>query len=388
MNHRTLGATLLVAGTTIGAGMLAQPMTSSGFGYGSSIILLIAMWIYMLVAAAITVEISDGNSHSIAVMADKTLGRGAKYLAATSMLVLFWSLLWCYISGGSSILHQGFAPTFPVTVLIVAFTLVFGLSVAICTKAVDYSNRFIFMVKIIVLGIILVGLIPFVRLDNLTAPIDKGHLSLHHVIPIFFTAYGFHGSIPSLIKYLNGDKKSIYLSLGFGSLIPLVVYIIWQTITLGIIGSKMNGTQDVGLFIHYLTTHTGHSYLTVLTNAFAFLAIVTSFLGVSLGLFDYISEWFKTGSAYARLKSTVLTFGLPLALALIYPNGFITALGCAAVALSILAVVLPCLIALKKGAIAQKNPNACTSFLLNKALVVLILLGGIVVIAIEVILKS
>jgi hypothetical protein len=46
----------------------------------------------------------------------------------------------------------------------------------------------------------------------------------------------------------------------------------------------------------------------------------------------------------------------------------------------LLAVVLPCLVALKE---ARQ-----TSFLLNKSLVFLILLGGIAVIAIEVILKS
>ena len=65
---------------------------------------------------------------------------------------------------------------------------------------------------------------------------------------------------------------------------------------------------------------------------------------------------------------------------LIYPNGFITALGCAAVALSLLAVVLPCLVALKE--------ERHTSFLMSKGVVLLVLLGGVAVIAIEVILKS
>jgi tyrosine-specific transport protein len=388
MNQRTLGATLIVAGTTIGAGMLAQPMTSSGFGYCSSIILLIGMWVYMLISAGITVEISGGVGQSIAVLAEKKLGRIAKYVAASSMLVLFWSLLWCYISGGSSILHQGIVTSIPIPFVIVAFTVVFGLSVATCTAAVDYSNRFIFLIKIVVLVVILSGLISFVRLDNLFSPSGKAQLSLHHVIPVFFTAYGFHGSIPFLIKYLDGDKKSIYTSLILGSMIPLVVYIIWQTVTLGIIGNSLDGTEDVGLFIHRLTTQTGHSYLTILTNAFAFLAIVTSFLGVALGLFDYISEWFKTVDILSRIKITTLTFGLPLILALIYPDGFIMALGCAAVALSILAVVLPCLIALKQSRGVQHNQSFWTSLLLNKALVVLILLGGIAVIAIEVMLKS
>jgi tyrosine-specific transport protein len=381
MNQRTLGATFLVAGTTIGAGMLALPMTSANFGFNNSVLLLVAMWVYMLLAAGIMVEISHGKGQSIAAIVESRLGAWAKSLAAASMLILFWSLLWCYISGGSSIVYQETNKALPISAFILIFTCLLSVFVVICTAAVDYANRFIFIAKVAVFVIILVGLFPFIRCENLATTAGGTQLSLHHVIPVFFTAYGFHGSIPSLISYLEGDKRSVYVSLIAGSFIPLVVYILWQIVTLGIIGNSLNGTEDVGLFINQLTTKTGNVYLTFLTNAFAFLAIATSFLGVALGLFDYISEWFKKKSdVVTRAKVTVLTFGLPLVLALIYPNGFIVALGCAAVALSLLAVVLPCLVALKE---ARQ-----TSFLLNKSLVFLILLGGIAVIAIEVILKS
>ena len=382
MNQRTLGATFLIAGTTIGAGMLALPMTSASFGFGRSVLLLIGMWLYMLISAGIMVEISHGKGQSIAAIAENRLGVWASRAAAISMLVLFWSLLWCYISGGSSILHQEMRTSLPIWVIVVGFAVFFGVFVVMCTRAVDYANRFIFLAKVVVFAVILVGLLPFVTCENLTTTAKSAQLSVHHVIPVFFTAYGFHGSIPSLMTYLDGDKRSIYTSLTLGSLIPLVVYILWQTITLGVIGNHLNGTEDVGLFISHLTRKTGHPYLSLLTNVFAFLAIATSFLGVALGLFDYVSEWFKKeNDGKKRLKVAALTFGLPLVLALIYPNGFITALGCAAVALSLLAVVLPCLVALKE---KQKH----TSFLMNKGVVVFVLIGGLAVIAIEVILKS
>lgn len=381
MNQRTLGATFLIAGTTIGAGMLALPMTSAGFGFTHSLALLIGMWFYMLLSAGIMVEISHGKGQSIAAIAEKHLGTWGARIAAISILTLFWSLLWCYISGGSSIIRQEIIGTVPTPLLVIAFTAFFGIFVVICTRTTDYANRFLFLTKIVIFAIIIAGLFPFIRCENLTKVTGNATLSLHHVIPIFFTSFGFHGCIPSLITYLDGDKKSTYTSLILGSLIPLLVYILWQTITLGIVGSNMNGTEDVGVFISHLTTKTGNMYLSFLTNAFAFLAIATSFLGVALGLFDYVSEWFKKNNDLkTRMKVTALTFGLPLILALIYPNGFITALGCAAVALSLLAVVLPCLVAFKE--------ERSVSFLMNKGFVLLILLGGIAVIVIEVILKS
>jgi len=381
MKQRILGAIFLIGGTTIGAAMLALPMTSSHFGFYKSVALLFGMWLYMLLAAVIMVEISHGKGQSIAALSEKRLGHSAKFVAASSMLVLFWSLLWCYISGGSSILHQEIGGSVPVPVLVIAFTLCLGVFVAICTQAVDYANRFVLFFKIGIFAVIVAGLLPFIQSENLAKTTVNSGFSFHYAIPIYFTSFAFHGSIPSLISYLDGNRKNIYKSLIIGSLLPLSVFSLWQLITLGTLGGTLTGTEDVGVFITRLTEKTGNPYLTFLTNAFALTGMATSFLGVALGLFDYISEWFKKkNDLKTRLKVATLTFGLPLALALIYPKGFITALGCAAVALSLLAVVLPCLIALK-----EERPS---SFVLNKALVLLILLGGIAVIGIEVIFKS
>ena len=381
MNQRILGAIFLIGGTTIGAGMLALPMTSSHFGFYKSMVLLAGMWLYMLIAAIIMVEISHGKGQSIAALSESRLGAPAKFVAASSMLVLFWSLLWCYISGGSSILHQEVGGAIPTSVLVIAFTLCLGVFVAMCTRAVDYANRFVLFVKIAIFAIIVAGLLPFIQTENLAKATVNSEFSFHYAIPIYFTAFAFHGSIPTLISYLDGNKKNIYKSILIGSLLPLVVFTLWQLITLGTLGGTLTGTEDVGVFITRLTEKTGNPYLAFLTNAFALTGMATSFLGVSLGLFDYISEWFKReNDIKTRLKVTTLTFGLPLILALIYPKGFITALGCAAVALSLLAVVLPCLVALKE--------ERSSSFFLNKGLVLVILLGGVAVIAIEFILKS
>lgn len=381
MNQRILGAIFLIGGTTIGAGMLALPMTSSNFGFYKSMGLLVGMWLYMLLAAFLMVEISHGKGQSIAALSESRLGKPAKFVAASSMLVLFWSLLWCYISGGSSILSQEFNGIIPTPLLVIGFTIFLGIFVTICTSAVDYANRFVLFFKIAIFAIIVAGLLPFVQTENLAKVSMNTDFSFHYAIPIYFTSFAFHGSIPSLITYLDGDKKNIYKSLFIGSLLPLVVFTLWQLITLGTLGGTLTGTEDVGVFIARLTETSGNKYLSFLTNAFALTGMASSFLGVALGLFDYISEWFqKKNDIKTRLKITGFTFGLPLILALIYPNGFIAALGCAAVALSLLAVVLPCLVAFKE--------KGSSSLLLNKGLLVLILIGGLVVIAIEIIVKS
>ncbi len=381
MKHRILGATLLVAGTTIGAGMLALPMTSAALGLGKSVFLLIAIWAFMVVAALMMVEISQGKGLSIAALSQKRLGSFAKHIASFSLLFLFWSLLSAYISGSSSILHQEIGG--PISWYSIIYTLVFGGCVALCTKAVDYANRFLFLIKCVIFFFIIVLLVPFIQGSFWKSMTMQGQSScmLAHAIPVFFTSFGFHGSLPSLIQYLHGDKKGIYISIICGSFIPLLIYMLWQAMTLGVLGNSADVGGDLGLFMSRLTEKTGKFPLSLFLDLFAFLAIATSFLGVALGLFDYVSEWFVREEGEKRgevnpFKVGAITFVIPLVFSLFYPQGFVFSLGFAAIFLSILAVVLPSLIA-----IVQKEK---TSFFLRKGFSVVMFLCGIGIIVLEI----
>lgn len=76
-------------------------------------------------------------------------------------------------------------------------------------------------------------------------------------------------------------------------------------------------------------------------HLFADLALATSFLGVALGLFDYLADLFQRRSTVSgRLQTGLITFLPPLAFALFYPRGFVMALGYAGVALAVLALLI------------------------------------------------
>lgn len=75
---------------------------------------------------------------------------------------------------------------------------------------------------------------------------------------------------------------------------------------------------------------------------FADLALLTSFLGVSLGLFEFMGDTLrKPGATKSRIRASIVTYTPPLIFALFYPQGFIMALGYAAIALAVLAIFLP-----------------------------------------------
>ena len=130
----------------------------------------------------------------------------------------------------------------------------------------------------------------------------------------------------------------------------LPVYIFWQVATLG--------TIESGTFIDILADESGLNGLLAAVKAvvgtarvemavrlFAALALATSFLGVALGLFDFLTDFFKRPrTGLGRLHTGVMTFVPPLLFALFYPKGFIVALGFAAIALSILSLLLPALL--------------------------------------------
>ncbi len=173
-----------------------------------------------------------------------------------------------------------------------------------------------------------------------------------------------------------------------GSFIPLVVYLIWQMITLGVLSpaafSATSSPINVAMFIQHLNAATQNSWLFAATHIFTFLAITTSFLGVAIGLFDALAEAFNwpTHTQSQRLKVSLLTFLPPLFFALFYPEGFIMALGYAAIALSILAVLMPVAIALKERPYQLTMPLYRVAG--GKVALALAFIAGVLIIAFEV----
>ncbi|GAL18140.1 tyrosine-specific transport protein [Vibrio maritimus] len=102
MKSKVLGSTLIIAGTTIGAGMLALPIASAGIGFGTSILLMFALWALMAYTALLMIELHQYADHSATLhtLAKQILGDKGKYIASFAMLFLFYALCAAYIAGG------------------------------------------------------------------------------------------------------------------------------------------------------------------------------------------------------------------------------------------------------------------------------------------------
>ena len=364
--NKTLGSTLITSGTMIGAGMLAMPLTSAGIGFTFTVVLLILLWILLTYSALLFVEVYQTAEHDagIGTLAAQYFGRPGRIVATSVLMIFLYALLSAYVTGGGAILASTLpdfaAPDLKMKGSILAFTILFGVFVAIGTSFVDALNRFLFIAMIAALFIVLGLMIPEIKIDNLMAmPIDKALLI--SASPVFFTAFGFHGSIPCLNKYLEGDVKALRFSIIVGSAITLVGYLLWQFSTHGVLSQSrfleiLNQDPTLNGLIEAVRVITGSTIIAAIVKIFSALALITSFLGVALGLLECIDDLLKRAFNISanRLSLGFLTFLPPLLFAFFYPEGFILALGYAGQMFAFYAVVLPAALVWKA---RHQHPN-------------------------------
>lgn len=347
--NKTVGSTLLVAGTMIGAGMLAMPLTSAGIGFGFTLVLLLGLWALLTFSALLFVELyqTAESDAGIGTLAEQYFSKAGRIVATAVLIIFLYALIAAYVSGGGSLLKDLLPESFGDKVSILLFTVIFGSFIIIGTHSVDKINRVLFFVMLAVFAIVLILMLPEIKFDNLMAtPIDNALII--SASPVFFTAFGFHGSIPSLNKYLGGNVKALRFSILVGSAITLCAYILWQLSTHGLLtqneflqilkkDATLNGLVKATFAI------TGSNVIASAVKLFSTLALITSFLGVGLGLLECIEDLLKRSFnvTAGRISLGLLTFIPPLVFALFYPEGFILALGYAGQMFAFYAVVLP-----------------------------------------------
>ena len=361
--NKTLGTTLLVSGTMIGAGMLAMPLTAAGIGFTFTVVLLISLWILLTYSALLFVEVyqTTESDSGIGTLSALYFGNAGRVVSTTVMFVFLYALLAAYISGGGEILMKATqstgllgqegviantSPEMTLKIFIGIFTVFFGSFVIISTKVVDGFNRLLFFVMLAALVVVMFVMFPKASVQNLMAmPLDNALII--SAAPIFFTSYGFHGSIPSLVKYMEGDVRGLRIAIVAGSAITMVGYILWQLSTHGVL-SQSEFTQILkekptlyGL-IEACRRITGSEIIASAVQLFSALALVTSFLGVALGLFDCTEDMLRKGLHInaGRLLLGAITFLPPVLFAYFYPD-FIAALSYAGQMFAFFAVVLP-----------------------------------------------
>lgn len=334
-HSKLIGGILLVSGTTIGAGMLALPVISGFAGFFPTMLLFIVFWVYMTYTAFLVLEANlwmEENTNLISI-AKKTLGRWGEVVSWVTYLFLLYSLTTAYIAGSGLIVADflegltgyrlsNFLGSLPLLVI-------FGVCVYRGTRYVDHANRWLMMGLVITYILMVLFLTPHVEATRL-GHADWKYLALS--VSVVATSFGFHIIIPTLSTYVHKDLKVLKKAIFIGSLIPLVVYCLWELLTLGIIpldgpNSISEGFRDGSNGAHLLAGLLDNQLLGFIARCFSFFAIVTSFLGVSLSLSDFLADGLKIKkSPRGKDLICILTFLPPVTITILDPRAFLSAL--------------------------------------------------------------
>lgn len=330
LKNKTFGSALIIAGTAIGAGMLAMPLTSAGMGFAFTAALLIGLWLLLAYSGLLFVEVyqtAKRKDDGVATLAEKYFGIPGRIISTLSLFILLYALSAAYMTGGGTLLANALPKdllgsdesTLKISILI--FTFILGSFVVIGTKGVDGITRVLFSGKIIVFILVLAMMLPKVVGENLMAmPLD--YALILSAGPIFFTSFGFHVVMGSINNYLEGDVKRFRSAIIIGTAIPLAAYLLWQLATHGILSQNefvavLKDDPTLTGLINATKTLQDTTLLSQVLPVFYSLALITSSLGVALGLFEGLNDLFKRTKMPAnRVSLTIATFIPPLIFAL------------------------------------------------------------------------
>ena len=399
LKNKTLGSALIIAGTAIGAGMLAMPNTSAGIGFGFTAALLIGLWLLLAYSGLLFVEVyqtAKRKDDGVATLTEKYFGIPGRIISTVSLFILLYALSAAYMTGGGEVLASALPENFfgegdaNLKASILIFTILLGAFVVIGTKGVDGITRLLFSGKILVFILVLAMMLPKIAPANLMEmPLD--YALILSAGPVFFTSYGFHVVMGSINNYLDGDVKRFRMAIIIGTAIPLSAYLLWQLATHGIFSQNefiaiLKENPSITGLINATKTLTGSDMLSSILPVFYSLALITSFLGVALGLFEGLNDLFKRTKIPAnRLSLTATTFIPPLIFALFYPNGFIAALGYAGLLCAFYCLILPIGLAWRTRQQYKDLPYRVAG---GNLMLVLALIVGLLIIAILFLMES
>ncbi len=314
--------------------MLALPVITGVGGFIPSVCMLILSWLFMTSTGFLLLEanLAVGHDLSLISIAKKTLGTTGKILCWFLFIFLFYSLSIAYIAASGSILQSIVGIEIPNWVGSLIFTLVFAWVLYSGTRHVDYLNRLL-MIGLIVAYFVLVVLG--------SQYINAAYLTVKHwqyawaALPVLIISFGFHNMIPSLAMYMKGDMKRLRATVLVGSFIPLLIYLVWEGVMLGIIPIQgreglLNALDQGEVATAALRGVVGSSWINTVAQAFALFAIITSFLAQSLSLVDFLADGLKISKiGLGRFTLVLLALVPPFAIAFVYPGIFIKALNLA-----------------------------------------------------------
>ncbi len=330
-----LSVVCLVAGTCIGGGMLALPVATGISGFVPAMVVMLVAWLAMTLSGLFLLEVSlwmDEGAHVIS-MAKRFLGNPGRVLAWILYLFICYASVVAYTAGGGAQLthglHQAFAWDVGKGFSCTIFLIVFGAVIYLGHLVVGRVNTILFT-GMIVAYFALIGL----GIDQVDTTLlgQRQWRTAWFAIPLFLTSFSFQTMVPSLTPMLKRNAKALRWAIIGGTTLTLLVYVAWEWLVLGIV--PVEGPTGLAAALakgepatHYLKQHVGMGAIFIVAEYFAFFALVTSFLGIAMGLFDFLADGLRIRKNIRGKVILTLLIAVPtLFFAINFERAFLVAL--------------------------------------------------------------
>lgn len=298
---RLISAVFLVAGTCIGGGILALPVATGISGFIPSTLMMTLCWLSMMGSALLLLEVNlwmKEGAHVI-TMASTILGPLGKYVSWCVYLFISYASIVAYTAAGGSLVINGADNFFGANLSkewgSLLFIVLFGGMIYLGNRFVGRINTILFVAMIAAYFALVATGVSEVKTDLL---MHQHWPTSFLAIPLFLTTFSFQTMLPSLTPYLKRNMWALRCAIIGGTTITFVVYLIWQWLVLGIVpvsgpNSLIKALELGEPITQFLREHVQSQWVAVIAEYFAFFALVTSFLGIALGLFDFLSDGLK-----------------------------------------------------------------------------------------------
>jgi tyrosine-specific transport protein len=311
MNRRTsiFSVAVMVLGTMVGGGVLAMPVVAGDVGFIPGLCVCVGSWVMMMTSGLI---MADEYMHgqfggSLGAMYGRTLGVIGKSMFTVVYCVMFSGLLTAYLSGLSGVLSA--MTSCPQRSIAIIAWVIFFLLIGGNVRRMFFGNTLLTTLLLISFCGLLVLCTSHVRVDYLIQIHGSEWLSL---FPIFLGSFGYQGSIPAFCRHLNNSRPAVFRAIVGGTVLTCVLYILFLSVTLGSLpraGIRLALENDwpitTALGYHFEKCH----LLGFLGQSISVLAIVTSFVGVTEGFAQFLSDEFQWFSVQ---RSRTLVLLIPL----------------------------------------------------------------------------
>jgi len=359
-----LSGAALIAGTTIGAGALALPGATAPVGFIPSSAMLVCGWALMAASGLIVAEVTINTACAsrqpgvgLLSATSRTLGSRVGALAGAGCGLVQLALLSAYTAQGGGELGQlaadattaaGLAPP-PAAAGPACFTAALGGAAALSSaRALGVLTNSLVAALLASFAALLAVAAPAVSAEQL---LEGGHWERAvGALPICVLALVFHNVVPAVARALRGEVRAIQLAVLIGSVVPLLIFILWDGAILGVpvpaaapaadaLVASAEGAaaaaqvvaQSVDALAPLRALSEASPVARVAVSAFSLCAIGTSYLGFVTGQTDVVVDALGMRGVGEQRPAGAYALALlpPLTVALLVPDIFAPALDAA-----------------------------------------------------------